>query len=388
MSEQEKKITLDILGLETWIPGYSHPLIIAGPCGAESEEQVLSTAEGISRLDKVKIFRAGIWKPRTRPGSFEGAGTPGLSWLKKMKEQSGLLTTVEVANASHVEAALKEKVDILWIGARTTVNPFMVQEIANAVNGTDIPVMVKNPVTPDLQLWIGALERINKAGIKKLAAIHRGFHTYEKSNYRNAPKWELPIELKRLFPNLPLICDISHISGRPEILRMVAQKALDLDYAGLMIETHINPAMALSDAQQQITPETLSELLNSLVIRKPTSDNKDFVKKLEGLRSVIDELDEEIIHSIAKRMEISEKIGECKRDNNVAILQVNRWEEVISRLIRLGEKKGLSKDFMKQLLQIVHIESIRKQSETMNENLREQEMDSLAKINDILNKFE
>jgi chorismate mutase len=388
MNKQERKLELVIEGLESWVPRYSHPLIIAGPCGAENEKQVLETAEGISKLGRANIFRAGIWKPRTRPGTFEGAGIPGLSWLQEVKNRTGLLTTVEVASTEHVEAALKNKVDILWIGARTTVNPFMVQEIAEALTGIDIPVMVKNPVTPDLLLWIGALERINKAGIKKLVAIHRGFHTYEKSNYRNAPKWELPIELKRMFPNLPVICDISHISGRPDLLRIVAQKALDLDFAGLMIETHINPKEALSDAEQQITPETLSELLNSLVIRKSTSTNKDFISRLEQLRSVIDELDEEIIHSIAKRMEISEKIGECKRDNNVAILQVSRWEEVISRLIRLGEKKGLSKEFMKQLLQLVHIESIRKQSETMNEDLREQELNSLAKINDILNNFE
>ncbi len=362
-----KKLNLTLTPLSDWLPPVNRPIVISGPCGAETEEQVLNTAHEIAKLGRVSIFRSGIWKPRTRPDSFEGVGTKGLKWLKKVKEETSLLTTVEVANAQHAYEALKHGVDILWIGARTTVNPFSVQEIADAIAGADIPVMVKNPVHPDLQLWIGALERINKAGITKLIAIHRGFHNSSQSKYRNAPQWEIPIELKTSCPELPLICDPSHICGRTNLLQQVAQKALDLDFAGLMIESHISPATALSDAKQQVTPAGLGELLSSLIIRNPDSSSTDFANRLEQLRSIIDEIDEELIESLGKRMGISRKIGEYKRDNNVTILQVKRWEDIIRKHVGNSEQLGLSGDFVKAIFTAIHKESIRKQTEVMNQ---------------------
>ncbi len=326
----------------------------------------MSTAREIAKSGKVTVFRAGIWKPRTRPNSFEGVGSIGLQWLQQVKKETGLLTTVEVANSNHVAEALKHGVDILWIGARTTVNPFSVQEIADALKGVDIPVMVKNPLNPDLQLWIGALERINNAGITKLMAIHRGFYSFEKSSYRNAPQWEIPIQLKTMFPQLPILCDPSHICGNRELLLQVAQKALDLDMNGLMIESHINPDAALSDAKQQLTPQGLSELLAGLVIRKNTSSNKEFTGQLEQLRTVIDEIDEELLRMLMKRMDVVEKIGEYKLNNNVTILQLKRWMEILESRSASGALKGLDESFVKKFCELLHEESIRKQTEVMN----------------------
>jgi chorismate mutase len=360
------KLDLDIIPLNEWLPGAQRPLIISGPCGAETEEQVMSTAHAIAALDRVAIFRAGIWKPRTRPNSFEGVGSIGLKWLKRVKEETGLLTAVEVANAYHVEEALNSGIDILWIGARTTVNPFSVQEIADAIKGVDIPVMVKNPLHADIQLWIGALERVNNAGVKKLVAIHRGFFSSEKKKYRNAPLWEIPIELKSMCPQLPVICDPSHISGRTDLIPQVSQKALDLDMSGLMIESHINPKVALSDAKQQLTPAQLDELLNGLTLRETTSDNEEFTNHLQQLRRLIDEIDEDMMRTLRKRMEVIEKIGEYKRDNNVTILQIERWLEILQTRTALGESMGLSEDFIKKLCQLLHKESIRKQTDIMN----------------------
>lgn len=358
--------TLTISPLSDWLPNATKPIIISGPCGAESEEQILTTAREIAKLNRVTVFRAGIWKPRTRPNSFEGVGSIGLQWLKKVKQETGLLTTVEVANAQHVEEALKNNVDILWIGARTTVNPFSVQEIADALAGVDIPVMVKNPIHPDLQLWIGAIERINNAGITKIAAIHRGFHSSQKTQYRNAPMWEIPIELKSQFPQLPIFCDISHISGKKDLLFDTAQIALDLDVNGLMIESHINPKEALSDAKQQITPSELGKLLCDLTVRKASSKNKEFTTQLEKLRKVIDEIDEELMQVLARRMEVIEKIGEYKRENDVTILQIDRLIEILETRVNSGSFKGLDKSFVKNICLLLHQESIRKQNELMN----------------------
>lgn len=360
------KIQLDMLPMSQWFQGLPHPLFMAGPCSAESEEQMMEVAHGIAASGKVTVLRAGIWKPRTRPDTFEGRGEQALPWLKAAAKQNGLLSLTEVANAAHVEAALKAEIDMLWVGARTTVNPFSVQEIADALQGVDIPVLVKNPIHPELQLWIGALERINKAGIKKLAAIHRGFSTYEKTPFRNAPMWEIPIELKRLIPQLPIICDPSHISGTRELIEMVSQKALDLDMAGLIIETHPDPEHALSDAQQQITPARLNELLSGLSIRNPEVSNHEFQTALEELRTKIDDLDLEILQKFAARMDIAEKIGEYKKENQVTILQLQRWEEIIRKRKMQGEAMGLSDAFLRKLLEIIHEESIRRQNGVMN----------------------
>lgn len=359
-------LKLDIQPVCEWLPLGRKPLIISGPCGAETEEQLLSTAGEIAKLDKVSIFRAGIWKPRTRPDAFEGVGSIGLQWLKKVKEKTGLLTAVEVANADHVAEALKYGVDIFWIGARTTVNPFSVQEIANAMKGMDIPVMIKNPVNPDIKLWIGALERINRAGITKIIAIHRGFYSFTKTVYRNVPNWEIPIELKTLFPELTIICDPSHIAGRTDLLQSVAQKALDLDMGGLMIESHINPASALSDKDQQITPQELGELLSHLVYREASINGKLFETQLEELRSIIDNIDEELLQTLSRRMAVVEKIGEYKRDNNVTILQLERWMEILKSRRFSGELIGLNEHFIKNIFELLHQESIRKQTEIMN----------------------
>jgi chorismate mutase len=357
---------LDIIPFEEWNPSRFDNLIIAGPCGAESEEQLLQTASEISSFQKVSVFRAGIWKPRTRPNAFEGVGTVGLKWLKVVKQQYGFQTTVEVANAHHVEEALKYGVDILWIGARTTVNPFSVQEIADALKGTNVPVFIKNPVHPDLQLWIGAIERISQAGINKIAAIHRGFHSGNKSRYRNAPLWEIPIELKTIFPELPVICDPSHISGRRDLIKGVAQKAMDLGMNGLMIESHVNPDQALSDAKQQLTPGALNELLSSLNFRKTHSKNLEFINELQNLRNIIDELDEELICYLKKRGDIIEKMGEYKKKNHVTIFQLERWKEILLTRTESAKEKGIPKEFMEKMCQLLHEESIRIQNKTMN----------------------
>jgi chorismate mutase len=355
---------LDLLPLSTWLKSGKRKLIIAGPCGAESEEQVIETAKGIAN-GKVSLFRSGVWKPRSRPGSFEGMGEEALKWLNRVQKEIGLPVTVEVANAEHVELALKYGVDVLWIGARTTVNPFSVQEIADVLKGVDIPVLIKNPVNADLPLWIGALERVNRAGIKKLGAIHRGFHTSLHTQYRNAPMWELAIELKATCPGLPVICDPSHIGGRRDLIHDIAQRALDLDMDGLMIETHRDPDRALSDAAQQITPAVLNQLLEKLIIRETSIGDAGFEHMLSTLREVIDEIDEEIIQSISRRMQVVERIGEFKQAHGVTILQIERWLEILRTRTAAGESLGVDKDIVVELCQLLHKASIRKQTEVM-----------------------
>ena len=343
------------------------PVIIAGPCSAESEKQVLETVHQLKK-HKNLIFRAGIWKPRTRPHSFEGVGEKGLKILQLAKKETGLKTTTEVAKAAHVSLAMKHEVNILWIGARTTGNPFAIQEIAEALKGSNIPVMVKNPINPELNLWIGAIERLMDAGIKKIAAIHRGFFAYKSSKYRNTPQWQIAIDLQRKFPTIPIICDPSHISGKSNLIYDIAQKAMDLNYDGLMIETHIDPANALSDSQQQITPQKLDEILANLIIRNFETDNKNFKASLKQLRIQIDDLDIELIDVLKRRMELVEKIGIHKKENKVTILQNNRWAEMLTKRTQYGKENGLSEVFIQQLLKAIHQESIEKQNSVMNNN--------------------
>lgn len=360
------KLNLDIQTLNEWFPNYSKPGLIAGPCSAETEDQMLETATSIAALFPNAIFRAGIWKPRTRPNSFEGVGDIGLEWMKLVKQQTGLLTATEVATADHVEKCLKAGIDILWIGARTTVNPFSVQEIADVLKGVDIPVFVKNPMYPDLQLWAGALERVNNAGITKLAAIHRGFHSYDNGPFRNSPKWELAIDLKAACPELPVFCDPSHIGGVPDLIPYIAQKAMDMDMDGLMIETHRDPQVALSDAKQQVTPFELKEIIDDLQIRSASIENLELQSKLDELRCIIQKLDNELLELLAKRMAVSTQIGEYKRDNNVTILQVAHWKKLIAESLSSAESLGLPNEFVKGLYQIIHDESIRRQTDVMN----------------------
>ncbi|TAL58938.1 MAG: 3-deoxy-7-phosphoheptulonate synthase [Bacteroidetes bacterium] len=341
------------------------PLVIAGPCSAETEEQVLRTAREIAALNRVSIFRAGIWKPRTRPGSFEGVGSIGIEWLKNVKAETGLLTAVEVANVKHVQEALQHGIDFLWLGARTTANPFSVQEIAESLQGVKIPVLIKNPVNADLDLWMGAIERVQKAGITKIGAIHRGFSSYDKSQYRNKPMWELPIELKRRMPELPLLCDPSHICGTTDLLFNVAQTAIDLDYQGLMIETHCDPFAALSDAKQQVTPSDLGKLLERIIIRKSSVEDKKFLSTLEDIRDKIDELDNDLIRLLAIRMEMARAIGQNKKNSGVTILQNSRWNEIVQDRTKQGMEKQLSPEFMLKLFEIIHQESIHHQKQVM-----------------------
>lgn len=366
-----EKPNLSISGTNDLFPVISKPLLIAGPCSAESEEQVLRTAREIAALKQVSVLRAGVWKPRSRPGEFEGAGEKALPWLKAASEETGLPFMVEVANTSHVESAIRYGIDILWIGARTSVNPFYVQEIAEALTGTDVTVLVKNPVNPDLPLWIGALERMNRAGIKRLGAIHRGFSSSGKSKYRNEPIWEIPIALKTMFPELPILCDPSHICGTRELIPYISQKAIDLDMQGLMIETHYNPDIALTDAKQQLTPFALRQLCGSLILRNASSGNPVFANQLEELRALIDKLDAEILEKMSERMDIAEKIGEYKKDNNVTILQVKRWDEIIKDRSTIGKAMKLSPEFIDKLLELIHAESIKRQLSVMNNNLEQ-----------------
>ncbi|MCL7987775.1 chorismate mutase [Sphingobacterium sp. lm-10] len=360
------KHSLDILPLSSWIDTGDKPLVIAGPCSAETEEQVVSTAHLLANTGKVHVLRAGIWKPRTRPGEFEGIGSIGLEWLKRAKEETGLPTATEVATAKHVEEALAAGVDVLWIGARSTANPFTVQEIADALKGVDVPVIVKNPVNPDLSLWIGALERVNRAGIKKLAAIHRGFSSFEKTAFRNEPMWDIAIQLKTIAPELPIINDPSHICGNRELLPYISQKALDMDMQGLIIESHIDPSVAWTDAKQQLTPAALSDMLSNIAVRQAESNNPAFEDKLSELRQNIDKLDNDIIKMIGDRMKIAEQIGEYKRDNNVTILQVNRWDEIVQKRVQLAKALNIGEEFAVKYLELLHNESIRKQNEVMN----------------------
>jgi chorismate mutase len=352
---------MDVKSLSEFIPFSQKPFLIAGPCSAETEEQVYQTASQLAGIQNVKVLRSGIWKPRTRPNSFEGMGEKALPWLVKAAKDHGFLSATEVANAHHVQLCLKAGIDILWIGARTTVNPFTVQEIADALQGVDKPVFVKNPVNPDIELWVGAIERIYNTGNRKIVAIHRGFSTASNYEYRNAPMWEIPIELKRRFPKLPLICDPSHIAGKRDLLQRVSQKALDLDVDGLMIETHINPDKALSDAKQQITPEQLSQLLVKLIYKKQEGLTQQEHADLEKLRLEIDELDEKIIALLADRMSISQKIGGYKKEHHMTILQLERWRHIFESRTKQGAALGLSEQFLQKFLENLHKESIKRQ---------------------------
>lgn len=360
------KLKLNIKPVSEWLPGLKHPLVIAGPCSAESEIQVAETAIAIKEDTNCNVYRAGIWKPRTRPDCFEGVGEQGLQWLKAVKTITGMYTATEVANAGHVEACLKHGIDILWIGARTTVNPFQVQEIADALKGTDAVVLVKNPVHADIQLWAGALERVNKAGITKLGAIHRGFHAFESAPFRNIPLWQLVIELRTACKELPIICDPSHICGNTELIPYISQKAMDMALDGLMIETHIQPGIAKSDAKQQLTPLQLKRLLNTLILRKPDSESAEFKSSLEALREKINSADEQLLLVLSQRIDYSKKIGEYKKANNITILQVNRWEELLKNRMNLGQVMGLNSEFVKEMYSLIHEESIQVQTEIMN----------------------
>ena len=350
-----------------WLEDFNlnHPLVIAGPCSAETEEQVLKIAHELKNSD-VSIFRAGIWKPRTRPGGFEGVGAIGLKWLQKAKAETGLLMAIEVANATHVQLALEHDIDVLWIGARTTVNPFAVQEIADALKNTDKIVLVKNPVNPDLALWIGGVERLYNAGIKNLGVIHRGFSTYEKTKYRNIPEWQLAIELQNRFPDLPLICDPSHITGKRDMIQEVSQQALDLNYDGLIIETHIDPDNAWSDAAQQVTPTVLKQIFKDLRIRKETDNADDYNNRLAKFRVDIDEYDTKLLEILGKRMKIADKIGALKKEKNVAVLQNKRWNEILEKMITDGSEKGLSEEFILKIFKAIHQESITHQEKIIN----------------------
>ena len=345
------------------LPGVEEkrPLIIAGPCSAETEEQVFNTAKQLSEKG-IKIFRAGIWKPRTKQGGFEGIGEQGLPWMQRVKKELGMLVATEVANTKHVEAALNAGIDILWIGARTSANPFAMQEIADALKGADVPVLIKNPVNPDLELWIGAIERINGAGIKRIAAIHRGFSTYDKKLYRNLPMWHIPIELHRRIPNLPVICDPSHIGGRRELIAPLCQQAMDLGFDGLIIESHCSPDNAWSDAKQQVTPDVLDFIIDRLVIRNIISSTES----IEALRSQIDECDNSLLDILAKRMRISREIATYKREHNMTVVQATRYNEILDKRGAQGVLCGMSDEFVRTIFERIHEESVRQQLEVIN----------------------
>ena len=342
------------------------PIIIAGPCSAETEEQVLATARELAH-NGVKIFRAGIWKPRTKPGGFEGVGAPGLEWLKKVKAETGMLTATEVATRQHVEAALEAGVDILWIGARTSANPFAMQEIADAIkdSGKDVPVLVKNPVNPDLELWIGAMERLYNAGVHRIGAIHRGFSAYGKHLYRNLPQWHIPIELRRRLPQLPIICDPSHIGGKRELVAPISQQALDMGFDGLIVESHCDPDCAWSDKAQQVTPEVLNFILNALVLR----DSTGTTESLTMLRQQIDQIDNELIELLNKRMRVSREIGQYKKEHRMPVLQMSRHDHIIRSRVAAAEEMGMAGEFMKTVLQAIHEESVRQQIEVLNNRI-------------------
>ena len=358
-NSKEMRNWLDAMNLD-------HPLVIAGPCSAETEEQVLKIAHELKDTD-VNYFRAGIWKPRTKPGMFEGVGALGLKWLQKVKKETGLKTATEVANKAHVELALEHDVDLLWIGARSTVSPFIIQEIADALEGTNKIVLVKNPVNPDLALWLGAVERLANANIKNLGVIHRGFSTYEKTKYRNIPEWQIAIELQQKFPDLPIINDPSHITGKRDMIFDVSQTALDLNFDGLMIETHFDPDNAWSDAAQQVTPTTLVQIMKDLKIRKESSAETDYNVELNTLRAQIDVIDNQLIDMLSKRMKVADAIGEIKKSQNVAVLQSNRWNEILGKMILEGESKGLSEEFVLKMFKAIHQESINHQEKILKD---------------------
>jgi chorismate mutase len=359
--------TIEAVSPETVMAKWNkRPLIISGPCSAETEAQVLETATRLAATGKVDVLRAGVWKPRTRPGSFEGMGTKALPWLQRAKEKTGLPLAVEVATAKQVEDALHFDVDILWVGARTTVNPFSVQEVADALRGVHVPVLIKNPINPDLELWTGAVERVAKAGIKNIGLIHRGFSSYGNTEFRNAPMWHLAIEMKRRNPELLMINDPSHICGRRDILQMVAQKAIDLDFDGLMIESHIDPDNAWSDAKQQITPEVFAAMMDEMVWRREDVNSEAYHAALESLRQQINHLDDELMIILSQRMKLAEKIATYKKDNNITILQTKRWNEILERACNKGEQLGLSKEFITRYFDAVHLESIAHQTKIFN----------------------
>lgn len=358
---------LDIVSLYEWgMFTEPRPSVVAGPCSAESEEQIMETAKGLREMG-INVFRAGIWKPRTHPGSFEGVGSQGLRWMQRAKKELGLKIATEVASEKHVFECLKYGVDLVWLGARTTANPFLVQEIADALRDTDIPVLVKNPVNPDLDLWIGALERLNRAGIKKLGVIHRGFSTFEKIVYRNDPQWQIAVELRSRFPQLPFFCDPSHMGGSKEYIREISQRSLDLGLEGLMIESHCNPSCALSDAKQQLTPSELSDLLyNQIVVREKDSDSQEWKDNIDQLRAKIDIIDENILYALGSRMKISRQIGEYKKANNVAILQTSRWDAVLAKVVEKGAEYGLKREFIEDVFNAIHESSVEVQNEVIS----------------------
>lgn len=361
-------LKLDINPIKSWLPKLDNPLLIAGPCSLETEKQALDTARLLVNDKRVFVYRGGVWKPRTRPGSFEGVGSIGLKWLQMVKQETGLPVGTEVANAQHTEEALKAGLDVLWIGARSTASPFVVQEIADVVKGSDAVIMIKNPVNPDAQLWMGAIERIYQAGIKNIVAIHRGFTPFVETKYRNYPNWKTVIELKRLLPNLPIICDPSHIAGKREYLYEISQKAFDMGMEGLMIESHIDPSCALSDAAQQLTPADLAKLLDRLVIRHESANNKAFENQLDLLRNRIDEIDSELLEILSARVAIVKKIGQYKKENNVTALQINRWAQLMEDRINIGKKLDINEFFVKTLFQLIHEDSVRMQTEIMDED--------------------
>ena len=355
-----------IIPIKEWEIYKQAPLLITGPCSAETEEQLYAAANELIKYNRVDVFRAGIWKPRTRPDTFEGVGREGLKWLRNIKRDLGLPIATEVANQYHVNEALKFGVDVLWIGARTSANPFSLQEIADALQGVDVTVLIKNPITPDLDLWIGAIERIYKAGVRNVAAIHRGFSSYEKSRYRNQPIFQLPIELKRAIPEISLICDPSHIGGSREYIYELSQKSMDLNYDGLMIESHCNPDMALSDSKQQVTPADLDTILTRITLRQPDTDNPVYKDVIAELRSRIDQYDDQLLDLLETRMNTAETIGKYKRENNITILQSNRWEQIINKAVGKGKDKGLSEEFICKVFEALHQESINHQNQVMN----------------------
>ena len=360
---------LDIIPLYEWgMFTEPRPSVVAGPCSAESEEQIMETAAGLKDLG-INVFRAGIWKPRTHPGSFEGIGSEGLKWMQRAKREYGLKISTEVASEKHVFECLKFGVDLVWLGARTTANPFLVQEIADALKDTDIPVLVKNPVNPDLDLWIGALERLNRAGIKKLGVIHRGFSTFDKIKYRNDPQWQVAVELRSRYPELPFFVDPSHMAGSKDYIREISQRSLDLGFEGLMIESHCNPSVALSDAKQQLTPPELSDLLyNQIVVRDKDSDSPEWKENIDQLRAKIDIIDENILYALGSRMKISRQIGEYKKNNNIAILQTSRWDAILAKVVEAGKEFGLSEKFVKNVFNAIHEASVEAQNDIISGN--------------------
>ena len=360
--------SFDVIPLYEWgMFTEPRPSVVAGPCSAESEEQLMETAKGLKELG-INVFRAGIWKPRTHPGCFEGVGAEGLKWMQKVRDEYGLKISTEVASEKHVSECIRHGVDLVWLGARTTANPFLVQEIADALKGTDIPVLVKNPVNADLDLWIGALERLNKAGIRKLGVIHRGFSTFDKIKYRNDPQWQVAIELRSRYPELPFFVDPSHLGGSKDYIKEISQRSLDLGFEGLMIESHCNPSVALSDAKQQLTPAELKDLLyNQIVVREKDSDAPEWKENIDHLRAKIDVIDENILYALGSRMNISRQIGEYKKNNNIAILQTSRWDKVLSKVIENGKEYGLSEKFLQAVFNAIHDASVEVQNEIISE---------------------